>query len=345
MKRWSFFIIGLLILITLVLFGTHYTTPTQTEIRAAIDIGSGATNLKVAKVDTSKNKIISLLFEKSIPVPYQKHMEQSADQTFDPVVMSQGIKVIQILKEEADKYHAKKVVAIATAAFRKAVNAPAFAVEIERQTGVPVRIIDQEEEGILAFQGALAQTAINPQDAIVWDIGGGSLQLTTAMDSPTHFVVEKGELASIPFKNLLIQQIQGKDPKKVESPNPVSAEEMQASLQYVQQETERFNPFIKEKIAHKDTKVLAVGSLFNYGILPLVDNHRTFTKGELEKAVSQLIGKSDEELNGGALVDVTVSNPLLILGFMNALHIQTATILNVNNADGALVHPGFWETK
>ena len=47
------------------------------EVRAAIDIGSGSTNLKVAKVDPNTDKILIQLYEKSISVPYQKQLELS----------------------------------------------------------------------------------------------------------------------------------------------------------------------------------------------------------------------------------------------------------------------------
>src|ERR1700757_1467302 len=123
MRRQTLTLLILLLLgIILVIFWVPVdrTLLSPGEIRAAIDIGSGATNLKVAKVDPKTNKILILLYDKSIPVPYQKHLEQSTNQTFDPTVMQQGIRTIKALKELADSYHVKKVVAVATAAFRKA---------------------------------------------------------------------------------------------------------------------------------------------------------------------------------------------------------------------------------
>lgn len=311
------------------------------EMRAAIDIGSGATNLKVAKVDPSTQKILIQLYEKSIPVPYQKHLEQSSDQTFDNQVMDQGIRAIKALKELANSYHVKKVIAVATAAFRKAHNAEQFAKEIEQQTGVQVRIINQDEEGILAFRGALAITPIQPEHAITWDIGGGSMQLTT-LSSEGTYLVEKGKTASIPFKNAVIEQIKHEDMKKVSTPNPMTEEEMQAASRYAAQLAGETDPFIKDKILESNTKILAVGSLFNYGIRPLVD-HSMVQQEELEKAVMKFAGKTDQELPGGSLAEVAVTNPLLVLGYMKGLHINKVEVLNVNNADGALTYPPYWQ--
>lgn len=311
------------------------------ELRAAIDIGSGSTNLKIAKVDPKTNKILIQLYEKSIGVPYQKHLEQSSDTTFDPEVMDQGVKAIKALKEIADSYQVKKIVAVATAAFREAKNAQQFAKEIEQQTSVQVRIINQDEEGILAFRGALAITPMKPEQVITWDIGGGSMQLT-ALTKEGTYLVEKGKTASIPFKNAVIEQIEHKDLKTIQTPNPLSVEEMQASIHYAEKLSQETQSFIKEKIQDPETHILAVGSIFNYRIRTMMDN--SIVKQEaLETEVMKLAGKTDAELPGGAFAEVSVTNPLLILGYMKGLQINQVQVVDVNNADGALTYPPYWQ--
>lgn len=342
-KSWPLFIL-LLLGILLVFFWLPANRAmffSKGEVRAAIDIGSGATNLKVAKVDPLTSKILVQLFEKSIPVPYQKHLEQSSDKTFDKEVMDEGVRAIKALKEMADSYQSQKVVAVATAAFRSAKNAQEFANEIEQKTGVQVRIINQDEEGILAFRGALATSSIDPQNALAWDIGGGSMQLTTLSKEGTY-LVEKGKTASIPFKNAVIEQIEHKNPKMVASPNPMTLEEMQAAANYAAELSQGTNGFIQAKIGEPTTKVIGVGSLFNYGIRPLV-NGSFVSKENLEKAVMKLSSKTDEELPGGALAEVSVTNPLLVLGYMKGLRMNQVEIVSVNNADGALTYPPFWQ--
>ncbi len=344
MNRWTLvilcFVLGLIV--AFFWLRTEPSLSGPTEIRAAMDIGSGATNLKVAEVDLNTDKIISKIFEQSIPVPYQKHLEQSSTQTFDKEVMDQGIKAIKTLKEIANSYQAKKVVAVATAAFRKAANAQQFAQEIEQKTGVYVRIIDQDEEGILAFRGALAITSVQTQNAVVWDIGGGSMQLTTLTDVGTY-LVDKGKTASIPFKNAIIQDIKKKDIQAVHSPNPMNLEEMQEAIQYAEKASSSTDPFIKNKIKNPHTQILAVGNLFNYGIRPLVHNQTHVIQNQLETSIRDLANKTDDQLPGGSLVEVTVSNPLLVLGYMKGLGIHQIEVVNINNADGALTYPAYWE--
>ncbi|CAF24518.1 Ppx/GppA phosphatase family protein [Candidatus Protochlamydia amoebophila] len=340
-QRLAWLFMTLFVVFALFAISKQMTEP-KGEIRAALDIGSGATNLKVARVDPETNKIISQIFERSIPVPYQKHLEQSNDNTFDQVVKQQGMQAIKSLKEIADGYQAKKIIAVATAAFRQAANAPQFAQEIEKQTGVQVRIINQDEEGIMAFRGALALSSAEPEKTVVWDIGGGSMQLTTLTESGTY-LVEKGKTASISFKNAIIQQIKQKNIATEPSPNPMTLKEMNTALDYAGTLALQTDPYILEKIHHPSTKMIAVGSLFNYGIRPVVDNNQKIEQVELEMAVYKMAGKTDADLSGGTLAEVAVSNPLLVLGYMKALQISRLEIMQVNNADGALTYPPYWK--
>lgn len=344
MNKWTLiliiFFLGLIIA-ALVLPFPEYSNP-NIEIRAALDIGSGSTNLKVAKVDTKTDKIVSYLFDKSIPVPYQKHLEQSTNNTFDEEVMKQGISVIKELKDLANQYGAKKVVAVATAAFRKADNARQFAREIEKETQVPIMIIDQDEEGILAFRAAIALSNVQPSEVVVWDIGGGSMQLTALTPEGSYFI-DKGKLASIPFKNAVIEQVKKENIQEVSSPNPLNFDQMIQSFWIAEKASQETNPYIKEKILDPNTHVIAVGSLFNYSIRPVVNDQSNVTSGELESALKDYANKSDSELTALSIPEVAVTNPLLVLGYMRGLSIHEVDIMKVNNADGALTYPVYWE--
>ncbi|MDP1879806.1 MAG: diol dehydratase reactivase ATPase-like domain-containing protein [Parachlamydiaceae bacterium] len=328
------------ILLMIIWIPTNKAIVSPGEVRAAMDIGSGATNIIVAKVDPKTDKIIAKIYSKSIAVPYQKHLESSTDNTFDQIVMDQGIEAIKALKQVANDYQAKKVIAVATAAFRQAANAEQFAKKIEAETGVQVRIINQDEEGILAFRGALALTTANPENTIVWDIGGGSMQLTSLSKEGTY-LVEKGKTASIPFKNAVITQIKHQDIQSVQTPNPMTKEEMQSAVKLASTKAKETDQAIITKLNDPQTTVLSVGNLFNYGVKPIVDN-KVIKIDALENGVFALAGKTDEQLGKGSLSEVAVTNPLLVLGYMKGLNIHQTEVVDVNNADGALTYPAYW---
>lgn len=312
------------------------------EVRAALDIGSGSTNLKIAKVDPKTGKILSQIYEQSIRVPYQKQLELSGTNQFDQAIMDEGIAAIKVLKEMAKNYQVNRIAAVATAAFRQAGNAPAFTKEIEKETGVHVHIINQDEEGILAFRGALAlSSSLLPENTVVWDIGGGSMQLTM-LTKTGSYVVEKGKTASVPFKNAVIEKIKQEDLKVVQNPNPLSEEEIHKAILLAGEYAKEVSPVLKEKIAEPGTKIVAVGNLFNYGVRPLVGQD-TVKQSALLKAVIKLAGQTFPEIKETSLAEVAATNPLLVAGYMGELKITQLNVINVNNTDGALTYPPYWQ--
>jgi exopolyphosphatase/guanosine-5'-triphosphate,3'-diphosphate pyrophosphatase len=311
------------------------------ENRAAIDIGSGATNMKILKVDSETNKIHSIVFEKSIPVPYQKHLEHSGNDLFDQDVMNQGMKAIQHLSDSASSFNVDKIIAVATAAFRQAKNAPDYAELIEQKTGVEVKIIDQRQEAILAFRAASSKLSVDPKNLVVWDIGGGSLQIIT-MNESGSYVIHEGSIASARFKNSIIEKVQGRDFRAVRSPNPISQNEMHKALKLSQEAALEVPLAIQKKIKDPKTIVTTVGNLFYIGIRSLFDGKPTVTKEEFQKKVFSMAGMTDEQLGDPAFTDVMVSNALLVLGFKQALGIEQLTFLNINNADGVATYPDWW---
>lgn len=313
-------------------------------IRAAIDIGSGATKLKVAEVNLETQKIEKILVNESFAVQYQEELEKSKDSTFNDQVMHTGLEALKKCQEIAQKHQAEKVVAVATASFRKAANVEAFVEKIERETGVKVYIIDQDLEGVLGFEATAAQVAGDPKNMIVWDIGGGSFQLTT-LDEQGKLVVHRGLDASIPFKNHVIKIIKKRDPNVETTPNPLNTEHLQDAENHAQKISKKVDRVFKNKIANPRTHVVGIGNIFAYGIYPLVGKKSSFSKKELFQKIQKLAGKTDKDLGGHAYANVAVTNPVLVLGFMQKLGIDQMSIADINNADGALVYAPFWDKQ
>lgn len=313
----------------------------STDIRAAIDIGSGATKLRIAKIDLEKNKTQEVLFSQSFTVGYQESLENSSNNTFDQKTMETGLEAIKKCKELALEHGALKVVGIATASFRLASNAQEFINKVFEETAVPIYIIDQDLEAKLAFNAAIEQMDIPKKNVVAWDIGGGSLQMIT-LSSPEKYLIYRGDYASIPFKNDIIKNIQEKDPKVFDSPNPMNEEEMNLARFKARKSAANVEEILFKRIQQKESHVIGVGSIFNYGILPLVKNNSTFSREQLFQAIKNLENMSDSELGSGDFVNVAVSNPILILGFMEMLDINKVHIIDVNNADGAFTYKEFW---
>lgn len=81
-----------------------------------------------------------------------------------------------------------EVRAIATAAMRTATNGPAFAERLNDELGLDVEIVSEYEEGRLVFLSASANFELPATSAVV-DIGGGSVEIVTAVGPEVDHIV------------------------------------------------------------------------------------------------------------------------------------------------------------
>jgi exopolyphosphatase/guanosine-5'-triphosphate,3'-diphosphate pyrophosphatase len=140
---------------------------------AAIDIGSNTTRLLVAEPDEGQLRTV---------------MEQRAYTRIDSASRRKGKiaaeKVAEIAeavgtqRRLAEELGAEAIKTVATAAIREAKNQGKVVEEIEREAGVEVQVLSEEEEGRFAFIGA-TKTLGHPVDGeiAVVDVGGGSSEV------------------------------------------------------------------------------------------------------------------------------------------------------------------------
>jgi exopolyphosphatase / guanosine-5'-triphosphate,3'-diphosphate pyrophosphatase len=140
---------------------------------AAIDIGSNTTRLLVAEPDEGQLRTV---------------MEQRAYTRIDSASKRKGKiaaeKVAEIgeavatQRRLAEELGAEAIKTVATAAVREAKNRDKVVAEINREAGVEVEVLSEEEEGRFAFIGA-TKTLGHPVEGeiAVVDVGGGSSEI------------------------------------------------------------------------------------------------------------------------------------------------------------------------
>ncbi len=332
------FFFGLFLLLSFTLLAKTQNT----VIRAAIDIGMGGPKLQIAEVDLTTHKIVKMLHTQRYFVNFYESISQSDDHQLCPEIRAQGLRAFKEAVGMAHSFKVDGIVAIATAAFRSATNGIEFAHEIQKETGVKVYVIDQNLEGELAFQAVLARMDVQADDLIVWDIGGGSIQfIGTAFDG--SYFVDCGKEGAGIFKDFIIENIQQRNVKEFLSPNPMSAEDITQATLYAQNLSQHVDEIFKNKIKCSTTTIVGAGSVFGYGIASMVSGKNPFSIHDLTQVVQDLIGKTDADLGGGEFAFCEGSNSILALGFMQGLGIQQMHIINVNNADGAMIYAPFWK--
>lgn len=325
-----------------VCFAITASAQNPNAVRAAIDIGMGGPKLQVAEVDPNTHKVVKLLHTQRYFVNFYEGIARNRDNRLSPEMMAEGLQAVKDAVATANSFGTDGIVAIATASFRAAANGEKFADEIHRKTGIQVHIVDQELEGKLAFQAALSKLDVDAGNLVVWDIGGGSMQfISTTIDG--KYVINGREDGVGAFKDYIVENVQHRNVKEYTSPNPMSAEDISQATNYAIGLCNPIDKALKDKIGRPTTKVVGVGSVFGYGIKEMLGGKNLFSMDDMEAVVQALPGKTDADLGGGDYACVEGSNTIFVLGCMQSLNVGQMQILNVNNADGALIYEPFWE--
>ena len=137
---------------------------------AVIDVGSNSVRLVV--YDKRSRSLVPIFNEKALPA-LGKGLERTGKLNADG--RKEALINIRRFVALTRAMNVTDVEMLATAAVRDAKDGKDFAKEIERATGVAVRIISGEEEAKLSALGVLA--GVPDADGFMGDLGGGSLEL------------------------------------------------------------------------------------------------------------------------------------------------------------------------
>jgi exopolyphosphatase/guanosine-5'-triphosphate,3'-diphosphate pyrophosphatase len=141
---------------------------------AAIDIGTNSIHMIVVRVRPD------LSFE---IIDREKEMVRLGAGGLDgrsltPTAITSGLQTLAKFRRLADSHKVDEIVASATSATREADNGGDFIAEVERTTGIRVRVISGAEEARLIHLAAGYGIDIGGSSAVVIDIGGGSVEVT-----------------------------------------------------------------------------------------------------------------------------------------------------------------------
>ncbi|MBS3904961.1 MAG: HAD-IA family hydrolase [Simkania sp.] len=314
--------------------------------RAAFDIGSGQIKMQVSDVDLTANKLVNILLTDTAYVGLREDLVNSLDGRLSAEIQNKTVAAISELMKKAALFHPEAYHAIATEPLRLASNANILVERIKNETGVPVTIVSQEEEGILGFISAVSETDVDLSQVVSWDLGGGSFQITTK-HGDRYFVYQK-KLGKTPMKNALLT-IQGKDITQTLSPNPISQIQATQAIQYVKETMKDVPAELRQKL--NDPHVIVLG----IGINPLwgMPQSTHFDKTRVLKEIHCRLNLDDLAIRTLDAIPADrkeafphiVSNLILAYGVMEALNISQVHYVGTlgANAIGALLSPNYWK--
>jgi exopolyphosphatase/guanosine-5'-triphosphate,3'-diphosphate pyrophosphatase len=307
------------------------------EQRTAFDIGSATMKMKTAKVDQCRAVIVDIIQKKEVKVPFA---ENTQNKILSREIQNKGFGELLALKKEALAQGSQNFAGVATAAFRQADNTPDFLAELKEKTGINIKLISQDDEAVLGYKAALAHSKNPPGNMIVWDIGGNSMQMIMK-DGHQNYRVYRGHLASISFKNQIIEKIHRRPAGTHTSPNPIGGKNLTAALELAMNAASDVPDEIKNSIRDAGTIVVGIGGVHNQSIRKQVENNKAYAREDLFKALRDKLDLTDTQI-GGHYADTDVSNLIIVLGFMNKLDIKEVHLMDVNLTDGVLIDPACW---
>ena len=137
---------------------------------AIIDLGSNSARLVL--VDILEGGYFSVVDQLKETVRLAQDMED--DGFLKQSRIFQAIKTFKMFRKLCDANKVDRIYAFATSAVRRAKNQRGFLDEILATTGIKVRVLDENEEAQLIYQGVI--NSMDVPRGIIMDIGGGGIQ-------------------------------------------------------------------------------------------------------------------------------------------------------------------------
>jgi exopolyphosphatase/guanosine-5'-triphosphate,3'-diphosphate pyrophosphatase len=143
-----------------------------------LDVGSNTTRLLVARVERG---VLVALDKEKVRLSLGEEIERFG--AVSDVHIAAAAKAVRKLAKRARLHSVESLDVFLTAPGRQSTNADELVAALTRAAGTPVRVLSTDEEGRLAYGGAVATAPIELPDRIaVCDVGGASTEI--AIGSP-----------------------------------------------------------------------------------------------------------------------------------------------------------------
>jgi Ppx/GppA phosphatase family len=307
--------------------------PTGTVRRAAFDFGGGSIRVLVADVDLKTNQT-EKLFSAAIPIHFRLDLaKNAATNEFSADILKIAHAAMHILQRASEQYSPQQFSASATEAFRIASNGQQLLQSIAQDTGVPIEIINQEEEGRLGFLSAVNYSSSDPDNTVVIDLGTGSAQIT-ARNAEGSLNTYGMKLGNVVLRDIIAKQIRGLQttPNDI---NPVTNEEAIALIRCLNEEFNALPEELVKKLQSKDMRVIATCGVSNTPVI------RSDSGWDLLQA-NLLKRKTGEGINAGCAV-----KGIFLYALIHKFAVEECFLVNSNqegNTSGMLITEKFWHS-
>ena len=136
-----------------------------------IDLGSNSARLVIVDILGDGHFMVVDQLKESLRLG--KDMER--DGLLKPQRIAETLKTIRMFRRLCDAYGIEKIIAVATAAVRRAKNQRSFLDEVATTCGVKLRVLSAEEEAAYVYKGVI--NTMDMPRGLILEIGGGSTKI------------------------------------------------------------------------------------------------------------------------------------------------------------------------
>lgn len=335
-------------IISLSFFCLAGTIMADLQYRTAIDLGSGAVKMQSAWVDNREGRIVKMCEKDWVPMRLRDALDRDPNHAFSEETIQRLIDVLAGFKQKsAQKDISNIYLGTATESFRLASNGRQVLDRIEKELGIRIYCLSQEEEAILGHQALWAEGLVNRGSSyILWENGGGSLQISSKTKEGFKFY--NRSIGKVTLTNYLLEQVQGKDIRKNPYPNPISSDDFEKTLTRIKSELKDIPSWLKESLSSSETDVIGFSAMFPSAIIGL--EKRAFTKTELRRLIDERIGKKGEDFSDGHSENqpFVLSDMIFLYSIMDAIgieKIQCPEKRGPGSTSGLLVNEEKWSSQ
>jgi len=136
-----------------------------------IDLGSNTARLVIVDMFTEGHYMVVDELKKSVRLG----QDMDRDGFLKPQRVTETIKTLKMFKRLCDTSGVERIIAVGTAAVRRAKNQRSFLDEIQATCNIHIRVLSEEEEAMLVYRGVI--NTMDVPKGIIMEIGGGSTKI------------------------------------------------------------------------------------------------------------------------------------------------------------------------
>ena len=136
-----------------------------------IDLGSNTARLVIVEMFTDGHYMVVDELKESVRLG----QDMDRDGFLKPQRIAETIKTLKMFKRLCDASGVERIIAVGTAAVRRAKNQRSFLDEIQVSCNITIRVLSEEEEAVLVYRGVI--NSMDIPKGLILEIGGGSTKI------------------------------------------------------------------------------------------------------------------------------------------------------------------------